>query len=248
MAPEINKQNFLSALTKCFSENGLSGLLNMERCEKLYALTVRMLEENEKYNLTAITDTDKIILNHYADCATLSAYLKKGASVIDVGCGAGFPTLPLAIVRDDLQILAVDSTAKRINYVSETASMLGLKNVRALAMRAEDGAKLPEYREKFDYATARAVAELRVLTELTLPFVKVGGKLVAMKGKNAEFELSTAKRAIAILGGRNTSCEEVNLRSASLEMLTHPLIIVEKKEKTPPTYPRPFAQISKKPL
>jgi 16S rRNA (guanine(527)-N(7))-methyltransferase RsmG len=215
--------------------------------EKFYQLTVRMLTENEKYNLTAITDIDKIILNHYADCVTLSAKLKKGASVIDVGCGAGFPSLPLAIVRPDLKITAVDSTAKRVNYVAETAELLGLDNITAIVMRAEDGGKSPEYREKFDYATARAVAELRVLAELTLPFVKIGGQLVAMKGKNAEFEISSAKRAIATLGGRNTVCENITLKGEG-ETLTHPFIIIDKKEKTPASFPRPFAEISKKPL
>ena len=245
---EIKVQDFNSKITKVFNSNGLSSYLTMERVEKFYNLTVRMLCENEKYNLTAITDIDKIILNHYADCVTLSAKLKKGASVIDVGCGAGFPSLPLAIVRPDLKILAVDSTAKRINYVAETAKLLGLENVSAITMRAEDGGKNPEYREKFDYATARAVAEMRVLSELTLPFVKVGGEFVAMKGKNAEFELSSAKKAIATLGGRDTKCEEITLKDGVGEPLTHPLIVVKKKEKTPAQYPRPFAQISKKPL
>ena len=243
----INEQDFISTLSKTFSENGLSSLLSRDKCEKFLKLTKRMLEENEKYNLTAIKEPDKIILNHYADCATLSARLKKGASIIDVGCGAGFPTLPLAIIRPDLKILAVDSTAKRVNYVDESAKLLGLDNVTAITMRAEDGGKSPEYREKFDYATARAVAELRVLCELTLPFVKVGGQLVAMKGKNAEFELSAAKKAIATLGGRNTTCDMINLKGDG-EVLTHPLIIIDKKEKTPAAYPRPFAQISKKPL
>jgi len=244
---EINKQDFTSKLTKIFKENGLSSMLSMERMENFYKLTERMLCENEKYNLTAITDIDKIILNHYADCVSLSAKLKKGASVIDVGCGAGFPSLPLAIVRPDLKILAVDSTAKRVNYVAETAKMLGLDNLTTAVMRAEDGGKDPAYREKFDYATARAVAEMRVLAELTLPFVKVGGQLVAMKGKNAEFELSSAKKAIATLGGRNTVCENVTLKGNG-ETLTHPFIVIDKKEKTPATYPRVFAQISKKPL
>lgn len=244
---EIDKKKFTSELTRAFSANGMSSLLSLERMEKFYDLTVRMLEENEKYNLTAITEPSKIILNHYVDCATLSARLKKGTSIIDVGCGAGFPTLPLAIVRPDLKILAVDSTAKRIAYVEETARILGLDNVKAIAMRAEDGGKSPEYREKFDYATARAVAEMRVLTELALPFVKVGGQMVAMKGKNAEFELSSAKRAIATLGGRNTVCDMITIKGDG-ESLTHPLIIIDKKEKTPATYPRPFAQISKKPL
>ena len=246
--PEINEKSFNSQLTKVFSTNGMSSLLSRERCDAFYRLTVRMLEENEKYNLTAITEPDKIILNHYADCATLAARLKKGASVIDVGCGAGFPTLPLAIVRPDLKILAVDSTAKRITYVAESAALLGLDNVTAVTMRAEDGGKSPEYREKFDYATARAVAEMRVLTELALPFVKVGGEFVAMKGRNAEFELSSAKKAIATLGGRDVTVEEITLKDGVNEPLTHPLIVVKKKEKTPAAYPRAFAQISKKPL
>ena len=244
---EIKIQDFRSKITKIFSANGLASHLSLDKVEQFYNLTVRLLTENEKYNLTAITDLDKIILNHYADCVMMATKLKKGATVIDVGCGAGFPSIPLAMVRPDLKITAMDSTAKRVNYVAETAEMLGLSNLTAVTMRAEDGGKSPEYRERFDYATARAVAEMRVLAELTLPFVKVGGQLVAMKGKNAEFELSAAKRAIATLGGRNTVCENITLKGEG-ETLTHPLIIIDKKEKTPASFPRPFAQISKKPL
>ena len=244
---DIKIQDFSSKIAKVFSANGLSSYLSVDKVEQFYKLTVRMLEENEKYNLTAITDVDKIILNHYADCVTLAQKLKKGATVIDVGCGAGFPSLPLAMVRPDLKITAMDSTAKRVNYVAETAKILGLDNLRAVTMRAEDGGRDPEYREKFDYATARAVAEMRILTELALPFVKVGGQMVAMKGKNAEFELSAAKKAIATLGGRNTVCENITLKGDG-ETLTHPFIIIDKKEKTPQNLPRPYAQISKKPL
>ena len=243
----LDKQSFTSVLTKVFRENGMGGLLSKEATDKLLLLTERMLEENEKYNLTAITEPKKVILHHYADCATLAARLPKGASVIDVGCGAGFPTLPLAILRPDLKITAMDSTAKRVNYVAESASLLSLDGVRAITMRAEDGGRSPELREKFDFATARAVAEMRILAELCLPYVRVGGRFIAMKGKNAEFELSAAKKAITMLGGRNTLCEEISLKGED-ETLTHPLIIVEKKEKTPVAYPRAYAQISKKPL
>lgn len=244
---EIDKKSFTSSLTKIFSLNGLSSYLSLERMEKFFLLTERLLTENEKYNLTAITEIDKIILNHYADCCMIASRLKKGASIIDVGCGAGFPSLPLALIRPDLKILAVDSTAKRINYVKDTAVMLGLDNLEVAVMRAEDGGKNPIYREKFDYATARAVAEMRVLAELTLPFVKQGGQLVAMKGKNAEFELTAAKKAIATLGGRNTLCENITLLGDG-ESFTHPVIVIDKKEKTPQNFPRPYAQISKKPL
>ena len=243
----IEKQSFISKLTRVFKDNGFSKLLSLEVSEKFLSLTERMLEENEKYNLTAITDVDKIILNHYADCAALAVRLPKGAKIADIGCGAGFPTLPVAILRPDVSILAVDSTAKRIAYVEESARLLGLENVKAVAMRAEDGGKSPEYRERFDVVTARAVAEMRVLTELCLPYAKVGGQFLAMKGKNAEFELQGAKKAISLLGGRDVKVEQITLNGFG-EELTHPLIMIGKKEKTPANYPRPFAQISKKPL
>lgn len=244
----LNEKEFISELTRIFSENGMSKLLNLDKCRKLYLLTDRMLEENEKYNLTAITEPCGIILNHYCDSATLSELLPKGAALIDVGCGAGFPSLPLAILREDLKITALDSTAKRVSYVKNSAELLGLSGVNAVCMRAEDGAKLPEYREKFDFATARAVAEMRVLSELTLPYVKLGGALIAMKGKNAEYELSGAARAISILGGKHKATKTVTLKNGAAEPYTHPLIIVEKKSKTPTAYPRVYAQISKKPL
>lgn len=244
----INEKEFTSELARVFKLNGLGAYLNTERSEKFLRLTERMLTENEKYNLTAIVEPSKIILNHYADCAALAAKLPKGAKVIDVGCGAGFPTLPLAIVRPDLTILAADSTAKRVNYVKESAELLSLTNVECVTMRAEDGAKLEQYREKFDIATARAVAEMRILTELCLPYVKVGGMLVAMKGKNAEFELNSSKKAIATLGGGDVKVDMVTLTNGNDEPLSHPIISVKKKLKTPSSYPRAYAQISKKPL
>ncbi|MBO5946376.1 MAG: 16S rRNA (guanine(527)-N(7))-methyltransferase RsmG [Clostridia bacterium] len=244
----ITKEAFISELNRVFKMNGMGSYLSAEKSEKFYLLTERMLTENEKYNLTAITEPAKIILNHYADCATLAAKLKKGASIVDVGCGAGFPTLPLALVRDDLKIVAMDSTAKRVNYVKETTEMLGLTNVTCIVSRAEDAGKDGAMREAFDYATARAVAEMRTLCELCLPLVKVGGEMVAMKGKNAEFELTGAKRAIAILGGGDVKVEDVVLKNGHDEPTSHPLIYVKKRQKTPATYPRAFAQISKKPL
>ncbi|MBQ1260826.1 MAG: 16S rRNA (guanine(527)-N(7))-methyltransferase RsmG [Clostridia bacterium] len=242
----LNEKDFTAELMRVFKANGLGKLLGRDTAEKLYALTEFMLAENEKYNLTAIKEPKAIILNHYADCITLSEHLSKGASVIDVGCGAGFPTLPLALVRPDLKITALDATAKRVAYVESAARLIGLANVTPVCRRAEDLARLGEYRERFDFATARAVAEMRVLCELCMPFVKVGGKMIAMKGKNAAFELSGAAKAISLLGGKRATTVTVKLQGE--ELLEHPLIIVEKQNKTPSAYPRVFAQISKKPL
>ncbi len=239
---------FRAALKRAFSENGLNKYLSYERAEQFEALTARMLEENEKYNLTAIREPEKIALLHYADCVSAADAFPKGAHVVDVGCGAGFPTLPLALVRPDLSIVALDSTEKKVKYVAETAHMLGLANVEARVMRAEEGAHDPALRERFDVATARAVAELRALAELALPYVKVGGEMIAMKGRNAAFEVAAAKKAISLLGGRLVSLDETPLVSSALGEQSHALVRIAKEKKTPANYPRAWAQISKKPL
>ncbi len=244
----LDEAAFLSTLQKAFGDNGLGKYLSYERAGMFLKLTSRLLEENAKYNLTAIKDPEKIALLHYVDCVYPAEYLPKGAKVIDVGCGAGFPSLPLAIVRPDVEILAVDSTEKRVRYVEETAHMLGLTNVRVRVLRAEEGAHDPALREKFDIATARAVAELRILLELCLPYVKVGGEMIAMKGKNASFEVAASKKALAVMGGQVVSLDETPLRSATLGEQAHSVVRIRKEKKTPAGYPRAYAKISKTPL
>ena len=242
----VDQKEFTSILTGTFQKNGLSSFLSQGKVEMFYRLTEYMLEQNKLFNLTAITEPDKIVLLHYADCAKLAAALPKNIKMIDIGCGAGFPTLPVAILRPDVEILAIDSTAKKVNYVASAAAMLGLTNVKTEVARAEDLAKGPS-REHFDVATARAVSELRILAELALPFVRLGGQFIAMKGKNAEFELTSAKRALAMLGGKVKKTEKVTLTDGK-ETMEHPLIFIDKATKTPDAYPRAYAQITKKPL
>lgn len=242
----MTDSEFKSYLSKVFRENGIGSYLSAETSEKFLSFTRFLLSENEKYNLTGITDEKKIIVNHYADCVILAKHLKQGR-VIDVGCGAGFPSLPMAIVNPRLSILAIDSTAKRISFVKSAIELLGLSNISAELMRAEDGAHDASLRESFDFATARAVAETRVISELCMPFVRVSGKMVLMKGKNAEFELKSARRALSMLGGADAKICEVKLCGEG-EDFSHPLIEVEKRTKTPALYPRPYAKISKSPL
>lgn len=230
-----------------FEKNDLAELLAVERIEKLFELTKIMLEVNEKMNLTAITDINGIILKHYADSLTVSEYIPNGAKVIDVGCGAGFPTLPLAIFREDLNITALDGTAKRIKYVDDTAKALGLENVTAVSARAEEMGKDVGYRESFDVATARAVAALPILSELCLPFVKKNGCFVAMKASKGSEELEVSAKAIELCGGKTEMVKEFDLTSES-EIERRIIISVRKKQNTPPKYPRHYSQITKKPL
>ena len=159
---------FFSVYQSIMQQNGFAAYADEASAKRFHDLTARMLEINEKMNLTAIKEESAIILLHYADSLTASQFLPQNARVADIGCGAGFPCLPLAICRPDLQITAIDSTEKRIRYVAETASLLHCDNLTAVAMRAEEGGQ-GRYREQFDVCTARAVAALPLLAELCLP-------------------------------------------------------------------------------
>ena len=166
--------------------------------------------------------------------------------MIDVGCGGGFPCLPLAIVREDLSFTALDSTAKKLTFVQKTADALGLK-LTTVAARAEETARLIEYRESFDVCVSRAVARMNILSELCLPFVKAGGVFVALKGKNAREELKEAEKGIATLGARADALHTFSLGQGEDEA-DRGIIVCSKISKCPQSYPRAYAQIKKKPL
>lgn len=250
----MEKSSFINKLNTAVITN-IGITLSEEQNERLFSLAEHLVEVNNVMNLTAITDEDGIILRHFVDSMLISEYISPNSSLIDVGCGAGFPTLPLAIIRPDIMITALDSTEKRIRYVQETADMLGLTNVKAVTARAEDFAKLPENREKFNHATARAVASMPMLAELTIPFIKVGGSLVAMKAKGAHEEFEASRSAIRQLAGSKSlegaQMIEKNLVGSINGVLVgenRTVIIVPKLSATPKQFPRKFAQIKKSPL
>lgn len=211
--------------------------------DKFELLFARLSETGKVMNLTALTEQKDVIIGHFADSLTVAELIPNGSKVIDVGCGGGFPTLPLAIVRPDLSITALDSTAKKLGFVGSVSKELSL-SVEALAMRAEEASKMSQYRECFDVCVSRAVARLNILDEICIPFVKKGGLFIAMKGADADAEYNEAKKGIALLGGTLLECKKGTLAHFGARAL----IVFEKTYQTPAKYPRPYAKIKKSPL
>lgn len=243
----MNFEEFRRECDKTFAQNEQPPLTD-EQAKLFFQLTEIMLETNKSMNLTAIKEEKAVILKHYVDSLLVSPYIPTSATVLDVGCGAGFPTFPLAIARPDLTITALDSTAKRIAYVQRTARELGLSNVTALAARAEELAHTAEHREHYDVVTARAVAALPALTELCLPFVKKGGLFLPMKAKQTETEIQEAGNAVRLCGGKLVEIHAFFLRGDEGEDESRTLAHISKISATPKNYPRHFSKISKKPL
>lgn len=217
------------------------------KTRRFYQLTERMLSVNERMNLTAVRDVESVIRLHYVDSLKISKYIPRDTLLCDVGCGAGFPSLPLAITRDDLRFLAVDSTEKKIRYVAETASFLKLSGrFETRSARAEDLGR-NEYREHFTFVTARAVSNLRMLSELCLPLVKKDGAFLSMKGANWESEYNDAKNAIEKLGGVLEEVLEFEIKGGT-EPEKRCLLVLRKKHECPEQYPRAWGKIKSRPL
>ncbi len=211
---------------------------------KIYADSLR--EWNEKINLTAILDDEGIALKHFLDCLVVCKFasFKDGQKIIDVGTGAGFPGLVIAASNPNLQVTLLDSTGKKLKAVADIAEKMGVGNVEILHSRAEEAGQNKLYREKYDFATARAVAELKILLEYTLPFVKKGGSFISLKGAAALEEIEGANNALNTLGGKIDEKYEFSLPNGDKRAL----INVKKISQIPPKYPRVSAQIAKKPL
>ena len=200
-----------------------------------------LIEKNAVMNLTAITEPSAVAQLHFLDCiALLNAEDFHGKRVIDVGCGAGFPGVPLKIAEPSIRLTLLDSLGKRMNWLSETLPALGV-DAEIITARAEEFAA--QRREQYDLATSRAVARLNVLAELCLPYVRVGGKFLAMKGALAQEEVEEARRGIEKLGGHVLRIFEYPVADA-----VHKAVVIEKLRPTPPQYPRAFAKIKKSPL
>ena len=208
-----------------------------------------LIEVNEHVNLTRITEEDEVYLKHFYDSITplftFGAVFKDGATLCDVGAGAGFPSIPLKILKPGLKVTIVDSLQKRLNFLKDLISELGLTDVELVHGRAEDVGQNKLYRERFDIVTARAVARMSVLSEYCLPLVKKGGYFVALKGPKAEDELDDGKKALEVLGGKLIKDEELTLPASEEERT---LVLVQKVKSTPKKYPRQAGTPRRKPI
>lgn len=228
-------------------KNGFSAMklsVSDAQIAQLEDFTAHMLETNKVMNLTRITDPKEIAEKHLLDCASLlqaADFSKK--SVVDVGCGAGFPGMPLHILCPSCELTLLDSLGKRIRFLQGCIDAMNLSNIEAVHARAEEFAA--KHREQYDFAVSRAVAQLNVLAELSLPLVKQGGAFIAMKSKDTDEELERAKKAIRLLGGEIEKIIDYTIPHTEI---THRLVVIRKKNHTPKQYPRPFRKISASPL
>lgn len=215
---------------------------------QLEQFVAMLLEKNQVMNLTAITEPNEVITRHLLDSAALLPFLPEegGANtLIDIGTGAGFPGIPLKILRPDLEVTLMDALEKRLLWLEEVSDHLALDGIHTLHGRGEELPHNKEFREQFHLATSRAVADMRILAELSLPFVKVGGLFLAMKSTESELEIRNAEGAIAVLGGKIQKVEEYHIPFTGISQR---VVVIEKVKETPEKYPRRWAKMKNTPI
>lgn len=240
---EMQKEKFIEIMQEKLKK--LEIHFSMEQTEQFFEYMKLLIEWNEKINLTAITEPEEIITKHFIDSLTILKYIKNDYKVVDVGTGAGFPGIPLCIMNPTLKMTLVDSLNKRLIFLQEVVNTLKLKNIEIVHGRAEELGQNIKYRETFDIATSRAVANLSTLSEYLIPLVKINGKIISMKASNAKQEIDEAQNAIQILGGQIESIEEFNLPESDIGRA---VIIINKNKTTSKKYPRKAGTPSKEPL
>ncbi len=239
----MKKEDFIYKMQEKSKDLGVR--FSVEQTEQFFEYMNLLIEWNEKMNLTAITEPEDIILKHFIDSITILKEIKEDVKLVDVGTGAGFPGIPISIMKPSIKVTLVDSLNKRLMFLQEVADKLNLKNINMLHMRAEELGQNKKYRESFDIATSRAVANLSTLSEYLIPLVKVNGKVISMKASSAQKEIKQANNAINVLGGAIKKIEEFNLPQSDIGRT---IIVINKIKHTPEKYPRKSGIPSKEPL
>ncbi len=239
----MEKIEFLRHVKQKAQEIGYT--LQEEQLEQFFTYKELLIEWNKKMNLTAIEQEEDIITKHFIDSLSIASYIPDTAKVIDIGTGAGFPGIPLKILKKDLSITLLDSLNKRITFLEEVIRNLSLENIQAVHARAEELAHKEEYREQYDIAVSRAVAPMHTLLEYMLPYVKIGGKCICMKGPNLQEESKDLQNCLETLGGKIEKIEEIVLPETEIK---RNIMLIKKENKTPKKYPRNPGMPSKKPL
>ena len=243
----LTDEEFISTLIQECKKQKIE--LDESKAQALKEYKELLVEWNEKMNLTAITEDYEVIIKHFVDCLECTHLITNEKKIIDVGTGAGFPGMPLAIFYPQIEFTLLDGLNKRLIFLEEVVNKLGLKNVKIVHARAEEAARNEEYFESFDAVVSRAVANLPVLLEYTSPYVKVNGKCIVMKGDNAKEELDLAKNAMNILKLKNIENKEYKYSyTINNEEYNRTILYIEKVGNTPNKYPRNYGQIKKKAL
>lgn len=239
----MEKIEFLRHVKQKAQEIGYT--LQKEQLEQFFTYKELLIEWNKKMNLTAIEQEEDIITKHFIDSLSIASYIPDTTKIIDIGTGAGFPGIPLKILKKDLSITLLDSLNKRITFLEEVIRNLSLENIQAVHARAEELAHKEEYREQYDIAVSRAVAPMHTLLEYMLPYVKIGGKCICMKGPNLQEESKDLQNCLETLGGKIEKIEELVLPETEIK---RNIMLIKKENKTPKKYPRNPGMPSKKPL
>ena len=218
--------------------------LTENQIEQFYNYMNEILKWNKSINVTSITDEKMFIVKHFADSLTINRFVEAKKTLIDIGTGAGFPGIPLKIVNKDLKVTLIDSVNKKLNIIRDITADFNLENLEIIHTRAEDLANDIEYREKYDIATTRAVSNLTTIAEYMLPFVKINGYAICMKGPNIRQELEDSKVAIEVLGGKLEKIESLNVGNE----LERNIILIKKVKSTPKKFPRGKGKPLKEPI
>ena len=238
----MNIEEFKKVFLEEANKNNIN--VNNEELENLYKYMIGIIEWNDKVNVTAITEEKLFIVKHFIDSLLINHYLQGKQRIIDIGTGGGFPGIPLKILNKEKKFTLIDSVNKKLNVIRDLSEKIGIENLEIIHARAEDLAAKKEYREMYDVATTRAVSNLSTILEYMLPFVKVGGIAVCMKGPNYKEELEEAKKAIEVLGGKFEHIETFNLEGE----MERNILVIKKVKNTPNKFPRGQGKALKEPI